>query len=110
MPFQVAAHGFDLTDALRESCLSESREKLQPLAKHNFSARWMLSIERTDHVAHVIWADGNFRGDVTVKSPDMYQSIHQATKKAMEQIKKAHDKRYDHHQPASRPPLTGTDG
>jgi|GEM_PF-620022 len=97
MPFQVAAHGFLLTDALREACLTESTGKLQPLAVKNFSSRWKLSLERTEHVAHITWADGSFHGDATAKSADMYQSIHQATKKAMEQMKKAHDKRFDHH-------------
>ena len=103
MPIQVAAHGFDLTEAIRESCLTETREKLQPLALHNFSARWILSLEAGVHVTHVNWTDGSFHGDVTVKTADMYQSIHQAGKKAVEQLKKAHDKRYDHHRSAAVP-------
>lgn len=97
MPFQVAAHGFELTDAIRESCQEEARDKLQPLALHNFSSRWTLSLDGNEHVAHVTWNDGTFHGDATVKSVDMYKSIHQASKKAAEQMKKAHDKRYDHH-------------
>ena len=105
MPIQVAAHGFNLTEAIRESCLSETREKLQPLALHNFTARWTLSLDAGEHVSHVNWTDGSFHGDVTVKGPDMYQSIHHASKKVVEQIKKAHGKRYDHHRSASTPPL-----
>ena len=96
MPNQVAAHGFDLTDAIRESCLEETKEKLMSIAQNNFSSRWTLSLEKLEHVAHISWSDGPFHGDATVKSNDMYQSIHQAAKKAFEQIKKAHEKRNDH--------------
>jgi ribosome-associated translation inhibitor RaiA len=107
MPVQVAAHGFELTNAIRECCEVETREKLQPLALHNFSAKWILSLEAGVHVSHVNWHDGGFHGDATVKSADMYQSIHQATKKAQEQIKKAHDKRYDHHKAGKSSPPRG---
>ena len=98
MPIQVAAHGFEMTDGLRNSCIEETSDRLQPLALHNFGSRWALSLEAAEHVAHLTWTDGPFHGDVTVRSNDMYTSIHQCTKKAVEQIKKAHDKRYDHHQ------------
>lgn len=96
MPVQVTAHGFDLTDALRENCLAESTDKLAALALHLFSSRWTLSLDGGEHVAHLAWKDGPVQGDVTVKSIDMYTSIHQASKKAIEQIKKAHAKRYAH--------------
>jgi len=99
MANQVAAHGFELTQALRECCEAESTEKLKPLALHNFGSRWALSLEGNDHVVHLTWNDGPFHGDVTIRSPDMYHSIHGATRRAMEQIKKAHSKRYDHHKP-----------
>ena len=92
MAVQVGAHGFDLTDGLREACQAESDEKLRPLAVSQFSARWALSQEALLHVAHLSWSDGQFHGDVTAKSGDMYVSIHQAAKKASEQIKKVHDK------------------
>ena len=95
MPIQVAAHGFEMTEALRETCLQETKDKLQQLALHNFSAKWMLSLEKEDHIVHVAWNDGRFHGDCTVRSTDMYNSIHQCAKKAVEQIKKAHDKAYD---------------
>lgn len=96
MTVQVAAHGFELTDGLRSACEAETQEKLQLLALNNFSTKWILSIEKTEHVAHLAWTDGGFRGDVTVRSEDMYKSISQCSKKAVEQIKKAHDKRNDH--------------
>jgi ribosome-associated translation inhibitor RaiA len=96
MTFQVAAHGFALTQAIQDSCQSETEEKLQHLALHNFSSRWTLSLEAGEHVAHLKWTDGPFHGDVTVKSHDMYNCIHQCAKKGLEQIKKAHSKRYDH--------------
>lgn len=96
MSVQVAAHGFELTEGLRAACETDTREKLQQLALHNFSSKWVLSIEKTEHVAHLAWTDGSFKGDVTVKSDDMYKSISQCSKKASEQIKKAHDKRNDH--------------
>jgi ribosome-associated translation inhibitor RaiA len=107
MPIQVAAHGFPLTDAIRDSCVTETREKLQPLALHNFSARWVLSLEAGEHVTHVNWTDGSFHGDVTVKTSDMYQSIHHAGKKAVEQLKKAHSKRYDHNHASGMPVANG---
>jgi ribosome-associated translation inhibitor RaiA len=93
MPIQVAAHGFEMTEALRTSCTEESKEKLQVLALHNFSAKWTLSLERDEHIAHVNWADGPFRGDASARSADMYGSIRLVAKKAMEQMKKAHGKR-----------------
>jgi ribosome-associated translation inhibitor RaiA len=96
MTVQVAAHGFELTEGLRTACEAESQDKLQLLALNNFSSKWVLSIEKAEHVAHLAWTDGSFRGDVTVKSDDMYKSINQCSKKAVEQIKKAHDKRNDH--------------
>jgi ribosome-associated translation inhibitor RaiA len=96
MNVQVAAHGFELTDGLKAACETESQEKLQLLALHNFSTKWILSLERNEHVAHLTWADGGFRGDVKVHSEDMYKSISQCTKKAVEQIKKAHQKRNGH--------------
>lgn len=95
MAFQVSAHGFELSEALRENCMSEVGDKLQPLAVNNFSAKWMLSLEAHDQIAHLIWQDGSFRGDAVGRSEDMYTSIHQAVKKAAEQIKKAHEKRHD---------------
>lgn len=105
MPIQVTAQGFELTDGLKGNCLEETKDKLQPLALHNFSSRWALSLEAEMHVVHLTWSDGPFGGDVTVKSEDMYNSIHQATKKAMEQIKKAHDKRNNHHKPSKVVPV-----
>jgi ribosome-associated translation inhibitor RaiA len=99
MPIQVSAQGFELTDGIRISCFAECEERLIPVARHNFTARWTLHLEHLDHSAHIAWKDGQFTGDVTVKSPDMYTSIHQAAKKALEQMKKAHEKRYDHHKP-----------
>lgn len=101
MNVQVAAHGFELTDGLRAACETESKEKLQLLALHNFSTKWVLSLERNEHVAHLAWTDGGFRGDVTVQSEDMYKSIGQCTKKAVEQMKKAHQKRNGHKGSAS---------
>lgn len=105
MPYQVTAQGFELTEGLRENCMVETKDKLQTLALHNFNCRWALSLEALVHVAHLTWTDGPFGGDVTVKTDDMYNSIHQATKKAMEQIKKAHDKRYDHHKASKVVPI-----
>lgn len=96
MNVQVAAHGFELTDGLRAACETESKERLQLLALHNFSTKWVLSLERNEHVSHLAWTDGGFRGDVTVRSEDMYKSIGQCTKKAVEQMKKAHQKRNGH--------------
>ena len=97
MPVQVMAHGFELTESLKQACITETEDKLQPLALHNFSVKWMLSLDASDHVAHVNWHDGKFHGDATVKSHDMYTSIGRVTKTAGEQLKKAHDKRYEHH-------------
>jgi ribosome-associated translation inhibitor RaiA len=99
MTIQVSALGFELTDAIRSACLAECEERMMPVARHNFGARWTLQLENLDHSAHIAWNDGQFYGDVTVKSSDMYTSIHQASKKALEQMKKAHEKRYDHHKP-----------
>lgn len=112
---QVSAHGFELTEALRDTCVEETEEKMQSLACSNFHARWVLSIESINHVAHVTWGDGSFHGDATVKSDDMYLSISRSAKTAHEQIKKAHEKRFNHHRPVNitfqEPELseTGTD-
>ena len=96
MSVQVAAHGFELTEGLRTACENEAKDKLQLLALSNFSTKWVLSIEKNEHVAHLAWTDGAFRGDVTVQADDMYKSIAKAGKKASEQIKKAHQKRNGH--------------
>ncbi len=95
MPIQVSAHGFEITEALRQSCIEESKEKIQNLAQHNFSAKWTLSLERGEHIAHVVWNDGEFRGDASARTNDMYGSIRQTAKKAMEQLKKAHGRAYE---------------
>ena len=95
MPIQVAAHGFQLTDALKEACTAESKEKMQAIAVSNFSAKWTLSLNAAEHVAHVTWGDGSFHGDATARSADMYSSVAKAAKIAHEQMKKMREKRFD---------------
>jgi ribosome-associated translation inhibitor RaiA len=97
MSIQIAAHGFELTQALKEVCESEIKDKLYPIALSQVSTKWTLSIEREQQIAHLIWTDGAFNGNVTVKTLDMYNSIHQCTKKALEQMKKSHAKKQNHH-------------
>jgi ribosome-associated translation inhibitor RaiA len=97
MSIQVAAHGFELTTALKEACEAETKDKLHSIALNNITTKWTLSIQREDQIAHLIWADGTFNGNVTVKTPDMYNSIHQCAKKALEQMKKSHEKKQNHH-------------
>jgi ribosomal subunit interface protein len=97
MSTQVSADGFELTNALRDYCDSETKERLQPISLKVVNARWTLSIEREEQVSHLTWNDGIFHGDVTVKSTDMYNSIHQCAKKASEQMKKSHEKKQNHH-------------
>ncbi|APJ04626.1 HPF/RaiA family ribosome-associated protein [Silvanigrella aquatica] len=97
MSIQVAAHGFDLTPALKDACEAETKDKLNSIALYHISTKWTLSIEREDQIAHLIWIDGIFNGNVTVKSSDMYNSIHQCAKKALEQMKKSHEKKQNHH-------------
>ena len=97
MSIQVAAHGFELTNALKEACEAETKDKLHSIALNNITTKWTLSIQREDQIAHLIWADGTFNGNVTVKTPDMYNSIHQCAKKALEQMKKSHEKKQNHH-------------
>ena len=96
MPIQVSADGFELTLALKNSCETETKDKLQPISLNSVKAKWVLSIQREEQVAHLIWNDGIFHGDVTVKSTDMYNSIHQCAKKAAEQMKKSHEKKQNH--------------
>jgi ribosomal subunit interface protein len=95
VPIQISAHGFELTEALKEACIAETEERLKPIARHNFSCRWTLNLENLQHSAHIAWNDGQFHGDATVKSEDMYTSIHHSAKKSAEQIKKAHEKKYE---------------
>ena len=97
MSIQVAAHGFELTSTLKEACEAETIEKLHSIALNNVITKWTLSIEREEKIAHLIWADGTFNGNVTVKSHDMYSSIHLCAKKALEQMKKSHEKKQNHH-------------
>ena len=106
MSIQVAAHGFDLTSALKEACEAETTDKLNSIALNNIITKWTLSIEREDQIAHLIWSDGTFNGNVTVKSFDMYNSIHLCAKKALEQMKKSHEKKQNHHhQKGSKIPI-----
>ncbi|MES2614588.1 MAG: HPF/RaiA family ribosome-associated protein [Bdellovibrionota bacterium] len=97
MPIQVSADGFELTSALKESCEAETKERLLPISLSTVKAKWVLSVQREEQVAHLIWNDGIFHGDVTVKTTDMYSSIHQCAKKASEQMKKSHEKKQNHH-------------
>jgi len=92
MPVQVFAQGFDMTDAIRQACEAEFKERLQPIGMQNVSAKFKLSLEKGEHVAHVAWADGPYLGDATSKSEDMYQSIRLSVKKSAEQMKKTHSK------------------
>lgn len=97
MSIQVAAHGFELTPSLKEACEAETKDKLNSIALSHITAKWTLSIQREEQIAHLIWTDGSFTGNVTVKTTDMYSSIHQCTKKALEQLKKSHEKKQNHH-------------
>jgi ribosome-associated translation inhibitor RaiA len=97
MSIHIFADGFELTPALRQACDDETRQNLAPISTSNMNARWALSIEREEHIVHLTWKTGEFSGDVTVKTKDMYTSILQASKKALEQIKKTYAKRQDHH-------------
>jgi ribosome-associated translation inhibitor RaiA len=97
MSIQVAAHGFELTNSLKEACETETIDKLHSIALNNITTKWTLSIQREDQIAHLIWVDGTFNGNVTVKTSDMYNSIHQCAKKALEQMKKSHEKKQNHH-------------
>ncbi len=97
MPIQVSAHGFEITASLKEACDKEVKERLSPLSLNSLKAKWILSIERQEHISHLIWDDGIFHGDITVKTNDMMSSIHQCAKKAAEQIKKSHDKKQNRH-------------
>ncbi len=97
MSILVSAHGFEITQALKDACEAETSERLSPLALHTLKTRWTLSQEREEQIAHIIWDDGSFHGDTTVKTNDMYSSIHQCAKKAAEQMKKSHDKKQSHH-------------
>ncbi|MGY3802590.1 HPF/RaiA family ribosome-associated protein [Pigmentibacter ruber] len=96
MPIQVAADGFELTNALKDACEAETKDKLYPIALNNITTKWTLSIQREEQISHLIWSDGSFNGNVTVKSSDMYNSIHQCAKKALEQMKKSHEKKQNH--------------
>ena len=96
MSIQVAADGFELTSALRDACEAETKDKLHPIALSNITTKWTLSIQREEQISHLIWSDGGFNGNVTVKSSDMYNSIHQCAKKALEQMKKSHEKKQNH--------------
>ena len=109
MTIQISADGFELTNALRESCESETIDKLHPISLNNVKAKWVLSIQREDQVAHLLWDDGIFHGDVTVKSTDMYNIIHQCEKKASEQMKKSHEKKQNHHKPINIKEETNND-
>ncbi len=94
---QVSAHGFDLTPELKAACETQADERLAQLSQKSLKTKWILSLERQEQVAHLIWDDGVFHGDITVKTTDMYNSISQCAKKAAEQMKKSHDKKQNHH-------------
>lgn len=94
---QVSADGFELTQSMKDACEVEVNERLQSLAVKSLHVKWVLFIERAEQAAHMTWQDGVFHGDVTVRSGDMYNSIHQCAKKASEQIKKSHEKKQNHH-------------
>ena len=103
MGIQVSGVGLTLTEALKNTCIDATQEKLQPLSNQSLQANWLLIVEKETQTAKLSWADGKFKGNTEAVSKDMYQSINNCIKKASEQIKKAHKKVYQssrsHHKP-----------
>ena len=94
MGIQVSGVGLTLTEALKNTCIDSTEEKLQPLANQTLQATWRLTVEKDTQTAKLSWAYGKFKGNTESFSKDMYKSINSCLKKASEQIKKAHKKVY----------------
>lgn len=93
MSIQVHAHGFSLSDSLKEACLNEIRHRIEPLVRSELHVRWNLHKDGHDWVAFLSWHEKrNQRGNVRIRSDDLYKSISIAGKVAAEQVSEQHHK------------------
>lgn len=93
MSVQVHAHGFSLSDSLKEACLNEIQHRIEPLVRSELDVRWNLYKDGHDWVAFLSWHERrNQQGNVRIRSDDLYKSISIAGKVAAEQVSEQHHK------------------
>lgn len=93
MSVLVHAHGFSLSDSLKEACINEIRHRVQPLVRSDLDVRWNLYKDGRDWVAFLSWHERkNQQGNVRIRSDDLYKSISLAGKVASEQVSEQHHK------------------
>lgn len=103
MSVLIHAHGFSLSDALKDACLSEVRHRLEPMLHGNLLARWNLYRDGREWIAFLSWHERRqHQGHVRIRSDDMYKSIHLAGKVAAEQMHEQHHKQNPRHRMAAK--------
>lgn len=103
MSVLIHAHGFSLSDALKDACLSEVRHRLEPMLHGNLLARWNLYRDGREWIAFLSWHERRqHQGHVRIRSNDMYKSIHLAGKVAAEQMNEQHHKQNSRHRKAAK--------
>jgi hypothetical protein len=113
MSVLIHAHGFDLSDSLKEACEREVKNRMEPLIYSPIQARWNLCRDGHDWIAFLSWHERRqYHGNVRIRSDDMYKSISLAGKVAANQLNHQHHKVNDHHQQMKskqRRPASGLD-
>lgn len=103
MSVQIHAHGFSLSDALKNACLSEVKHRLEPRLHGQLLARWNLYKEGHDWIAFLSWHERREQhGHVRIRSNDMYKSISLAGKVAEDQMNEQHHKHDPQHRRSAK--------
>lgn len=93
MSVVVHAHGFDLSEALKNACVGEIKHRLEPMLHGQLLARWSLYRDGRDWVAFLSWHERRqHQGHVRIRSDDLYKSISLAGKVAADQMGHQHHK------------------
>jgi ribosome-associated translation inhibitor RaiA len=98
MNVSIAAHGFDLTDAIKEACRAAAEDAFPSLSESDEGerkVRWHLSLDGDSRTAHISWKSGIDQGDVTVSDPQLYSAIHEAAVIARRSIAEKRERRRD---------------
>ncbi|MEY4064689.1 MAG: hypothetical protein RIR26_897 [Pseudomonadota bacterium] len=93
MSVLIHAHGFALSDSLKEACMREVDHRLKPLLHAQLSAHWNLYREGHDWIAFLSWHERrHHQGNVRIRSDDLYKSISLAGKVAADQLSEQNHK------------------
>ena len=108
MTIIVSGRHVDVTDSMKEYAESKLNSILED--KHKISsARIVLNLEKTRHLAEVIVHGKGLDIEADSESYDMYESIDAVMKKIERQLERYFDKKQDHHKRGTHPLSTVID-